>query len=311
MFVALGVGSVTAAMFHLFTHAFFKSLLFLGAGSVIHATEQQVVESLGGLWRKMPATTILFALGSLRWPGSSRWPGSGRRTRILLVLRDGAEFGPFVLLAATAALTAIYTTRLVLLTFFGQPKDQHAYDHAHESPLVMVLPMALLCLLAVIAGFIALDPVGRVLGFTGGVGEVVFTQGHEGHAFSLDATVALGATLSALAGIANRVHVLVGRSGARRSRTAVGAGVPRPAGQPLLHRPPVPVHHRQGGVRTRHGGGVLRPLGGERDGCRRERAGHQLRGLPAQVLADRPHSKLRAGDGIGVVVLALVAVGRT
>ena len=66
----------------------------------------------------------------------------------------------------------------------------------------MVLPMVLLALLAVIAGFVALDPVGRVLGFTGGIGEVVFTQGHEGHAFALDATIALGATLSALAGIA-------------------------------------------------------------------------------------------------------------
>ncbi len=202
MFVALGVGSVTAAMFHLFTHAFFKSLLFLGSGSVIHATEQQVVESLGGLWRKMPATTVLFGIGSLALAGIVPLAGFWSKDEILLVLQDGASFGPFVILAATAALTAIYTTRLVLLTFFGQPKDQHAHDHAHESPAVMILPMALLALLAVIAGFVALDPVGKALGFTGGIGEVVFTQGDKGHAFKLDATIALGATLSALAGIA-------------------------------------------------------------------------------------------------------------
>ena len=201
MFVALGVGSVTAAMFHLFTHAFFKSLLFLGSGSVIHATEQQVVESLGGLWRKMPATTVLFGIGSLALAGIVPLAGFWSKDEILLVLQHGAGFGPFVILAATAALTAIYTTRLVLLTFFGQPKDQHAHDHAHESPAVMILPMALLALLAVIAGFVALDPVGKALGFTGGIGEVVFTQGDKGHAFQLDATIALGATLSALAGI--------------------------------------------------------------------------------------------------------------
>ena len=202
MFVALGVGSVTAAMFHLFTHAFFKSLLFLGSGSVIHATEQQVVESLGGLRRKMPVTTILFVIGSLALAGIVPLAGFWSKDEILLVLQDGAGFGPFVILAATAALTAIYTTRLVLLTFFGDPKDRHAHDHAHESPPVMILPMALLALLAVVAGFVALDPVGKALGFSGGIGEVVFTQGHEGHAFKLDATIALGATLSALAGIA-------------------------------------------------------------------------------------------------------------
>ena len=202
MFVALGVGSVTGAMFHLFTHAFFKSLLFLGSGSVIHATEQQVVESLGGLWRKMPITTLLFATGSLALAGIVPLAGFWSKDEILLVLRDGGAFGPFVLLAATAALTAIYTTRLVLLTFFGAPKDREAYDHAHESPPVMILPMALLALFAVVAGFVAIDGVGKVLGFAGGIGEVVFTQGHEGHAFQIDGTIALGATVSALAGIA-------------------------------------------------------------------------------------------------------------
>ena len=201
MFVALGVGSVTAALFHLFTHAFFKSLLFLGSGSVIHATEQQVVENLGGLWRKMPRTTILFATGSLALAGIIPLAGFWSKDEILVELRDGAAFPFFILLGATAALTAVYTTRLVLLTFFGRPKDRAAYDHAHESPTVMIAPMALLAVLAVISGFVAIGGVGEALGFAGGVGEVVFTQGHGGHSFELDGTVALGATLSALAGI--------------------------------------------------------------------------------------------------------------
>ena len=178
MFVALGVGSVTAAMFHLFTHAFFKSLLFLGSGSVIHATGQQFVENLGGLWRKMPVTTVVFATGSLALAGIIPLAGFWSKDEILVELRDGAEFPFFLLLGVTAALTAVYSTRLVLLTFFGRPKDRAAYDYAHESPRIMTAPMALLAVLAVIAGFVAIDGIGEALGFAGGVGEVVFTQGH-------------------------------------------------------------------------------------------------------------------------------------
>ena len=202
MFVALGAGSVTAAMFHLFTHAFFKSLLFLGSGSVIHATGQQAVEELGGLWRKMPITAALFAIGSLALAGIAPLAGFWSKDEILVAVRDEGGAAAFVVLGAVAALTAVYTTRLVLLTFFGQPRNREAYDHAHESPPAMTAPMALLAALAVVAGFVAFDGVGKVLGFAGGVGEVVFAQGHSGHAFRLDGVVAAGATLSALAGIA-------------------------------------------------------------------------------------------------------------
>ena len=202
MFVALGVGSVTAAMFHLFTHAFFKSLLFLGAGSVIHATGQQTVEQLGGLWRKLPVTTLVFALGSLALAGIIPLAGFWSKDEILVELRDHEPVVLFVILGATSALTAIYSTRLVLLTFFGEAKDRAANAHAHESPPVMLLPLAILAGLAVVAGFVAFEGVGEVLGFTGGIGNVVFTQGELGHSFELDETVALGAMASALAGIA-------------------------------------------------------------------------------------------------------------
>ena len=201
MFVALGVGSVTAAMFHLFTHAFFKSLLFLGAGSVIHASGAQVVEELGGLWRKLPATTLFFIVGSLALAGIVPLAGFWSKDEILVALRDHEAMPLFLILAATSALTAIYSARLVLLTFFGEPKDRHAYEHAHESPPPMLLPMLILAGLSVVAGFIAFEGIGKVLGFAGGIGNVVFTQGHKGHVFELDPVVAIGATASALAGI--------------------------------------------------------------------------------------------------------------
>ena len=201
MFVALGVGSVTAAMFHLFTHAFFKSLLFLGSGSVIHASGAQVVEELGGLWRKLPATTLFFIVGSLALAGIVPLAGFWSKDEILVALRDHEAMPLFLILAATSALTAIYSARLVLLTFFGEPKDRHAYEHAHESPPPMLLPMLILAGLSVIAGFVAFEGVGKVLGFAGGIGNVVFTQGHGGHVFELDPVVAIGATASALAGI--------------------------------------------------------------------------------------------------------------
>ena len=201
MFVALGVGSVTAAMFHLFTHAFFKSLLFLGAGSVIHASGAQVVEELGGLWRKLPATTLFFIVGSLALAGIVPLAGFWSKDEILVALRDHEAMPLFLILAATSALTAIYSARLVLLTFFGEPKDRHAYEHAHESPPPMLLPMLILAGLSVVAGFIAFEGIGKVLGFAGGIGNVVFTQGHTGHVFELDPVVAIGATASALAGI--------------------------------------------------------------------------------------------------------------
>ncbi|MGE0135300.1 MAG: NADH-quinone oxidoreductase subunit L [Dehalococcoidia bacterium] len=199
MFVALGVGSVTAAMFHLFTHAFFKALLFLGSGSVIHATERQEVEYLGGLRKKQPITAATFMIGSLALAGIIPLAGFWSKDEILHVSLNEGSLPVYVVLAATAVLTAIYTTRLVLLTFFGEPRDHHAYDHAHESPRIMTVPLLILSVLAVVAGFVIFSSVGKGLGFAGGVGEVVYTE--HAHVFEFDAPFALGATLSALFGI--------------------------------------------------------------------------------------------------------------
>ena len=200
MFVALGTGAVGAAMFHLFTHAFFKALLFLGSGSVIHATHQQEVEYLGGLRKKMPWTTATFIVGSLALAGVPIFAGFWSKDEILAAtLHDGPILG-YVILAATAILTAIYSTRVVLLTFFGEPKDHHAYDHAHESPLVIVGPLVLLATLATFAGFFALDQVGQALGFVGGIGQLVYLE--HPHMFTQPDWLLAGiATLGSLAGI--------------------------------------------------------------------------------------------------------------
>ena len=199
MFVALGLGSVSAAMFHLFAHAFFKALLFLGSGSVIHATERQEVEHLGGLRKKLPVTTATFMIGSLALAGIIPLAGFWSKDEILHLALNEGNLPVYVILAGAAVLTAIYTTRLVLLTFFGEPRDQHAYDHAHESPGVMAGPLLLLAFLAVVSGFVVYSGVGEILGFAGGITEIVFTE--EPETFHFDGAFALGATLSALAGI--------------------------------------------------------------------------------------------------------------
>jgi NADH-quinone oxidoreductase subunit L len=142
MFLALGVGAPVAAIFHLATHAFFKALLFLGSGSVIHGLGgEQDMRKMGGLRRKMPVTfwTMLIAGGALAAlpPLAGFWS----KDEIL-----GAAFvnGQLLLYAigiVTAVLTAFYVTRALWMTFYGEPRDHHLYDHAHESPRVMTLPL--------------------------------------------------------------------------------------------------------------------------------------------------------------------------
>ena len=198
MFVALGAGSVAAAMFHLFTHAFFKSLLFLGSGSVIHATHQQEVERLGGLWRKQPITAATFTIGSLALAGVIPLAGFWSKDEILAAVHGDASIAVWAVLSAVAALTALYSTRLVLLTFFGQPRDRRAYDHAHESPPVMSGPLVLLAALSAGVGLFAFPGVGRTLGFASGL--VSLVSGGE-HGFEVNGALATIATIVGVAAI--------------------------------------------------------------------------------------------------------------
>ena len=158
MFLAAGVGAFQASMFHLITHAFFKALLFLCAGSVIHAMhDEQDMFKMGGLWRKIPITYVAMWMGSLALAGIPFFAGYWSKDAILeSAFAAGTGVGDYAwaLGVIAAFLTAFYSGRLLLLTFHGKPADARALEHAHESPWTMWVPLALLSLGAVFAGWL-------------------------------------------------------------------------------------------------------------------------------------------------------------
>ena len=135
MVAALGAGSAFAGYFHLGTHAFFKALLFLGAGSVIHAVHSNEMKDMGGLGRRMPLTAVTFTLGALSLSGIPPLAGFASKDAILTALEGRAGWIPWTLLLVTAFLTAFYMGRVLVLTFLGKPSPAAA--HAHESPAAM------------------------------------------------------------------------------------------------------------------------------------------------------------------------------
>jgi len=162
MFFAAGVSAYSAAIFHLMTHAFFKALLFLGAGSVIHAMSgEQDMRKMGGLWRLIWITYVLMWIGSLALAGI--WPFAGyfsKDTILEAAWASGTGVGlyGFVLGTFAAFLTAFYSWRLLFLTFHGEPRADHeTMHHVHESPAVMILPLVVLAAGAVAAGFLGFD----------------------------------------------------------------------------------------------------------------------------------------------------------
>jgi NADH-quinone oxidoreductase subunit L len=157
MFAACGVGAFGAGVFHVMTHAFFKALLFLGAGSVIHALHgEQDVFKMGGLKSKLPVTFWTFTAGWAAILGLPPFSGFFSKDEILhqaLVSRSGSGW-VFGILLIAAVLTAFYMTRLYLLVFFGSPRmEKSKFDHAHESPAPMALPLVLLGALSLAGGF--------------------------------------------------------------------------------------------------------------------------------------------------------------
>jgi len=156
MMLALGVGSWVAAIFHLLTHAFFKALLFLGAGSVIHAAHhEQDIRRLGGLRGKMKVTFLTFAIGMMALAGVPfLFSGFWSKEAILHAAHGwGVSHLPFYAGLAAVVLTAFYMTRLVAEAFFGQPRSEEA-AHAHENSAAMTLPLILLAACAILLGFL-------------------------------------------------------------------------------------------------------------------------------------------------------------
>jgi NADH-quinone oxidoreductase subunit L len=169
MMLALGVGGWLAGLFHLITHAFFKSLLFLGSGSVIHACHTNDMRKMGGLRKRMPYTAYTMLVGCLAIIGGGipfLIGLSGYYSKDSIIAQtisfknnnpDHPACGVFFFVAAAgASVTAFYMFRLWYMTFIGQPRDHHVYDHAHESPRVMTLPLVVLAVFAVCIGWPAL-----------------------------------------------------------------------------------------------------------------------------------------------------------
>ncbi|MNR81360.1 NADH-quinone oxidoreductase subunit 12 [compost metagenome] len=168
--IVAGAGAAIFAvgMFHVFTHAFFKALLFLGSGSVIHAChEEQDIWKMGGLKAKMPITWATMGIGTLAIAGLPPLAGFFSKEAILTNAFIAGHYqtwlyGIYAIALVTSGLTAFYMFRMFFLTFHGKPRDQHIHDHAHESPLVMTFPLMALALGTVVVGFLN---VPKVLSF--------------------------------------------------------------------------------------------------------------------------------------------------
>lgn len=182
MFVALGAGGMVAGMMHLVTHAFFKSMLFLGAGSIIHAVHTQDMREMGGLGKRLKATTAVFTIGSLALAGVFPFSGFWSKDEILSVLLQRGHTFSFVVLLAAAFVTAFYVSRLWFRVFTGPLRGKEP----HEAPRVMVVPTVVLAAVTTVIGF----------------GSPAFARflGYEGEWPSLP--MALTSTTVALAGIA-------------------------------------------------------------------------------------------------------------
>jgi NADH-quinone oxidoreductase subunit L len=161
MVCAVGLGAPQAAMFHLFTHAFFKALLFLGAGAVIYALHhEQNIWRMGGLWRRMPRTFGAFAIGTLALMGC--WPFAGffSKDAVLMAAASGTAVSPhtvsnqliFGLALVVALLTAFYMGRLVVVAFLGKART-HEAEHGHDGPAFMTWPLLILAALSIVAGW--------------------------------------------------------------------------------------------------------------------------------------------------------------
>ncbi|WP_347267134.1 NADH-quinone oxidoreductase subunit L [Paracoccus sp. (in: a-proteobacteria)] len=165
MFVAAGVGVYSVAMFHLLTHAFFKAMLFLGAGSVIHAMHhEQDMRNYGGLRKKIPLTFWAMMIGTLAITGVGiplthiGFAGYLSKDAVIESAWAGSNYA-FWLLVIAACFTSFYSWRLMFMTFYGKPRgDHHAHDHAHESPHVMTIPLGALAIGAIFSGMVWYGP---------------------------------------------------------------------------------------------------------------------------------------------------------
>jgi NADH-quinone oxidoreductase subunit L len=200
MFLGLGVGAYAAGVFHLMTHAFFKSLLFLSAGSVIHALSgEQDMRKMGGMRHHIPWTYRVFLIGAIAIAGMPGFSGFFSKDEILASAFASGHYLPWLLGAAGAAMTALYIFRLVFMTFFGRGRmEEDVKHHIRESPAVMLTPLKILALLSIIGGIVGLPAVlggknwlGTFLASSTGHHELHLSHGLELALMALSAAVAL------------------------------------------------------------------------------------------------------------------------
>ncbi len=209
MFFAAGVSAYQAAMFHLTTHAFFKALLFLASGAVIHAVSgEQDMRKMGGLWRKIPIAYALMWIGSLALAGIPPFAGYYSKDTVLeaaWAAHTGLGDYAYLVGVIAAFMTAFYSWRLLFMTFHGKSRvDPHVEKHIHESPSIMIMPLYVLALGAIVAGFVGFDAFvgdGREAFWTDSIKVVAGHDALEG-AHHAPLWVQLLPTLVGLAGIA-------------------------------------------------------------------------------------------------------------
>ena len=203
MFVGVGVGAYAAGIFHLVTHAFFKALLFLGAGSVIHGLSgEQDLRKMGGLAPRMMTTTVTFLIGAFGLAGIPPLAGFFSKDEILASVFHERYYLLWVLLMVGAFMTAFYTFRLVFLAFFGGPRmPKEVAHHIHESPAVMTIPLMILAALTVVAGLAVGIPSSHGTPFARFLAPVLPPPAGE-HSAGLAFTLLVLSALVAIAGVA-------------------------------------------------------------------------------------------------------------
>lgn len=216
MMLALGVSAYVASVFHLMTHAFFKALLFLAAGSVIHAVQTQDLREMGGLWKKMPITTWTFLFGALALSGIPPFAGFWSKDEILTAAYASGNTTLGILATIAAFFTAFYIFRVYFMTFTGEYRGSKDV-HPHEGGLSMTIPLALLALMALLIGLINSPVTGYAFAH--------FIQGgHEiGREYATSASVMMTSVVVGLAGI-GLAWLMYGRRSVDPARVAKGLG---------------------------------------------------------------------------------------
>lgn len=211
MFLALGMGAYTTAVFHVMTHAFFKALLFLGSGSVIHAMGgEQDIRSMGGLGKKMPITQATFLIGTLAISGFPFLSGFFSKDEIL-----ATAYGSNQLLywggVLAAMMTAFYMTRVYVLTFRGSFRGTHEQEHhLHESPAPITIPLIVLAILSIVGGYVGMPEVFSEHHILGSFLGKVVTNGTHGHLSHEQEWIAMG--ISTVAALAMMVYGFIANS---------------------------------------------------------------------------------------------------